>query len=47
MAIFEKTIRSQNFDTLLHRLEREIVDGSWSAELEALQYRAQEKVETF
>lgn len=35
MAIFEKTIRSQNFDTLLHRLEREIVDGSWSAELEA------------
>lgn len=35
MAILEKTIRGQNFDTLLHRLEREIVDGSWSANLEA------------
>ena len=35
MAILERTIRNQNFDTLLHRLEREIVNGSWSAELEA------------
>ena len=35
MAILEKTIRSQNFDALLHRLEREIVNGSWSADLEA------------
>ena len=31
MAIFEKTIRNQNFDTLLRKLERAI----WSAELEA------------
>ena len=35
MAIFEKTIRNQNFDTLLRKLERAIPDSSWSAELEA------------
>ena len=35
MAIFEKTIRNQKFDTLLHKLERAIPDSSWSAELEA------------
>ena len=35
MAILEKTIRSQNFDTLLRRLEKAIPDSSWSAELEA------------
>lgn len=35
MAIFEKTIRNQNFDILLHKLEHAIPDSSWSAELEA------------
>ena len=35
MAIFEKTIRNQNFDTLLRKLEHVIPDSSWSAELEA------------
>ena len=35
MAVLEKTIRNREFDTLLHRLEREIPDSSWSAELEA------------
>lgn len=35
MAIFEKTIRNQNFDTLLRNLEHAIPDSSWSAELEA------------
>ncbi len=35
MAILEKTIRNQNFDTLLRRLEKAIPDSSWSAELEA------------
>lgn len=35
MAILERTIRNQNFDALLHRLEQEIVSGSWSANLEA------------
>ena len=35
MAIFEKTIRNQNFDTLLRKLERAIPDSNWSAELEA------------
>ena len=35
MAIFEKTIRTKSFDTLLHRLERAIPDSSWSADLEA------------
>ena len=35
MAIFEKTIRNQNFDTLLRKLEHAIPDSSWSAELEA------------
>ena len=28
MAIFEKTIRNQNFDTLLRKLERAIPDSS-------------------
>ena len=32
MAIFEKTIRNRNFDTLLRKLERAIPDSSWSAE---------------
>lgn len=32
---FEKTIRNQNFDTLLRKLEHAIPDSSWSAELEA------------
>lgn len=35
MAIFEKTIRNQTFDALLRKLEREIPDSSWSADLEA------------
>ena len=35
MAIFEKTIRNQNFDQLLRKLEQEIPDSSWSANLEA------------
>ena len=35
MAIFEKTIRDKSFDTLLRRLEKEIPDSSWSADLEA------------
>ena len=35
MAIFEKTIRNQNFDTLLRKLEHAIPDSSWSAALEA------------
>ena len=35
MAIFEKTIRNKNFDKLLRKLEQEIPDSSWSAELEA------------
>ena len=35
MAIFEKTIRNQNFDQLLRKLENEIPDSSWSADLEA------------
>ena len=29
MAIFEKTIRNQNFDTLLRKLEHAIPDSSW------------------
>ena len=35
MAIFEKTIRDQKFNTLLRKLEQEIPDSSWSADLEA------------
>ena len=35
MAIFEKTIRNKNFDELLWKLEKEIPDRSWSADLEA------------
>ena len=35
MAIFEKTIRNKNFDKLLRKLENEIPDSSWSANLEA------------
>lgn len=35
MAIFEKTVCNQNFDTLLRKLEHAIPDSSWSAELEA------------
>ena len=35
MAIFEKTIRNKNFDKLLRKLEKEIPDSSWSADLEA------------
>ena len=35
IAIFEKTIRNQNFDQLLRKLEQEIPDSSWSADLEA------------
>ena len=35
MAIFEKTIRNKNFDKLLRKLEQEIPDSSWSADLEA------------
>ena len=35
MAIFEKTIRNKNFDKLLRKLEHEIPDSSWSADLEA------------
>ena len=35
MAIFEKTIRNQKFNTLLRKLEQEIPDSSWSADLEA------------
>ena len=35
ISIFEKTIRNQNFDTLLRKLEHAIPDSSWSAELEA------------
>ena len=35
MAIFEKIIRNKNFDKLLQKLEREIPDSSWSADLEA------------
>ena len=35
MAIFEKTIRNQNFDQLLRKLEQEIPVSSWSANLEA------------
>ena len=35
MAIFEKTIRNKNFDKLLRKLENEIPDSSWSADLEA------------
>ena len=35
MAIFEKTIRNKNFDKLLRKLEQEIPDSSWSANLEA------------
>ena len=35
MAIFEKTIRNKNFDELLWKLEKEIPDSSWSADLEA------------
>ena len=35
MAILEKTIRNQNFDHLLHRLEQAIPASSWSANLEA------------
>ena len=31
MAVFEKTIRNQNFDQLLRKLEQEIPDSSWSA----------------
>ena len=34
MAIFEKTIRNKNFDKLLRKLENEIPDSSWSADLE-------------
>ena len=32
---FEKTIRNQKFNTLLRKLEQEIPDSSWSADLEA------------
>ena len=35
MAILEKTIRDQKFNTLLRKLEQEIPDNSWSADLEA------------
>ena len=35
MAIFEKTIRNKDFDKLLRKLEQEIPDSSWSADLEA------------
>ena len=35
MAIFEKTIRNKNFGKLLRKLENEIPDSSWSANLEA------------
>ena len=35
MAIFEKTIRDKNFDSLLHALECAIPNSSWSANLEA------------
>ena len=35
MAILEKTIRNQKFNTLLRKLEQEIPDSSWSANLEA------------
>ena len=35
MAIFEKTIRNKNLDKLLRKLEQEIPDSSWSADLEA------------
>ncbi len=35
MAILEKTIRNKNFDKLLRKLEKEIPDSSWSANLEA------------
>ena len=35
MAILEKTIRDQKFNTLLRKLEQEIPDSSWSADLEA------------
>ena len=35
MAIFEKTIRDQKFNTLLRKLEQEIPDSNWSADLEA------------
>ena len=35
MAIFEKTIQNKNFDKLLRKLEQEIPDSSWSADLEA------------
>ena len=31
MAILEKTIRNQKFNTLLRKLEQEIPDSSWSA----------------
>lgn len=34
MAILEKTIRNQKFNTLLRKLEQEIPDSSWSADLE-------------
>ena len=43
MAIFEKTIRNQNFDTLLRKLEHAIPDSSWSAELEAGSVRVFER----
>ncbi len=33
MAIFEKTIRNKNFDKLLRKLEQEIPDSSWFANL--------------
>lgn len=33
MAIFEKTIQNKKFDQLLRKLENEIPDSSWSAEL--------------
>ena len=36
MAILEKTIRNKNFDKLLRKLENEIPDSSWSADLEAV-----------
>lgn len=35
MAILEKTIRNQKFDKILRKLEQEIPDSSWSANLEA------------
>ena len=35
MAILEKTIRDQKFNTLLRKLEQAIPDSSWSADLEA------------